>query len=103
MGLLPNLKKAAQDKAAEVKGRARAATIGKVENAVSAVSSVPGLGATCEHCHVTLPKIKMKKYGLGNNKWTCKNNKACRNRKGWAMEHRRWAKHVDYPAEFLGD
>ena len=103
MGLLPNPKRAAQAKAAEVKGKARAATIGKVENAVSAVASIPGMGATCEHCHATMPKIKMKKYGIGNNKWCCKNAKACRNRQGWMMKHRRNAKHVDYPAEFMGD
>lgn len=98
-----NPKKAAQDKVAEVKGNVRAKTIGKVEKAVGVVSSVPGVGATCKHCHATMPKLKMRKVGFDNNQWSCRNNKACQNRKGWAMEHRRWAKHVDYPASMLED
>lgn len=103
MGLLPNPKKAAQAKAAEIKGNVRAKTIGRVENVVSAVSSVPGMGATCQHCKVTLPKIKMKTYGIGNNKWACKNAKKCRARQGWMLKHKRNAKHVDFPPEFMGD
>ena len=102
MGFL-NPKKAALAKAAEVKGNVRARTFGRVENVVSAVSGIPGMGATCEHCKVTLPRVKMKTFGLGNNRWTCKNAKRCRARQGWMMTHRRNAKHVDYPAEFLGD
>lgn len=103
MGLFPNPKKAAQAKVTEVRGKARAATVGKVENAVSTVANIPGLGATCEHCHATLPKIKLKKYGIGNNKWTCRNHKACQNRIGWAHKYKRWAKRVDYPAGLMDD
>lgn len=77
-----------------------------MKNSTKRLLSSPLLGpltATCEHCKITLPKLKMKTYGLGNNKWTCKNARLCRDRKGWMMTHKRNARHVDYPPEFLGD
>ena len=92
----------AADKASELKGRAKDATVGRVQRAVTA--PVTGIVmADCEHCHGRLPKIKLKKFGIGNNRWTCKNARACRNRKGWAVTHKRWAKHVDYPEGLMDD
>lgn len=95
-------KRAAQDKVDELKARAKDAAVGRAKRAVSA--PVTGIVmADCEHCHGRLPKIKMKKYGLGNNKWTCRNHKKCQNRIGWAHKYKRWARHVDYPAGLMDD
>lgn len=102
MGLLPNPKRAAQNKIAEVKGKAKEATVGKVQKALAA--PIAGIAtATCCHCHITLPKIKMRKVGFSNNNWSCRNNKKCADRKGWMHQHSRRGKSVEYPSWLTDD